>query len=101
MKLHEISDGVAGQGSADDAALRDRAEHRPLGDICRGKPVQDGSDGPQLASPRDGDLLPLPFLICLRAPDRNAESVRPLDQILNLQRDQLGTTERAGEAQCQ
>jgi hypothetical protein len=68
MQLRDIGDGIAGQGCVDDAALRDAPEHGAFGNACRGKSILDCSDGPQLASPRDGDFLPLPFLVDLAAP---------------------------------
>jgi hypothetical protein len=43
---------------------------------------------------------PLPFLMVFAAPDHDAEPIRHLHQILHLERDQLGTPEGPGKAEC-
>jgi hypothetical protein len=44
------------------------------------------------------DIIP-PFLIGLGTPDRDAQPVRAVGQILDAERDQLAAAERAGKAQ--
>lgn len=41
--------------------------------------------------------MPLPFLVGLRPPDRNAQPVRRLHQVLDLQRHQFGAAERPAQ----
>jgi hypothetical protein len=48
-----------------------------------------------------GDLVPLPALVGLAAPDPDAQPVRHVAQVLDLERYQLAAAERAREAQRQ
>jgi hypothetical protein len=67
------------------AAEGDRAEHRAGADLGSGKPRLDGLDGTEAAAAQDGHLGPLPFLVGLAAPDRDAEPVRRLGQVGDLE----------------
>ena len=90
VALHHPRRAVVRQGLARyPSAPRHRSEHRPCADLSRCQPRLHRLDRAELVAARNGDLLPLPFLVALAAADQDPQPVRDLGQIGDLKRAQL------------
>jgi hypothetical protein len=98
--LQRADEGIVAERSwANPAALQHRAEHRPFGDRRGGEPGLQRLHGPEVGAARDGDLLAFARLVGLGAADQHAQPAGALGQVGDLQGEQFGAAERAGEAE--
>src|ERR1700719_505479 len=77
VHLDDVQHAAIGHG-LHSAALGDRTEDWPVRDAASVQPCPEGLHGASPVAVRDGDLLPLPFLIPLAVPDQHANTVRRL-----------------------
>ena len=102
VRLHDLRGAVRHERHCLHAlTLQHGAEHRSCGDLGGGEPGLHGLDGAQLVASGDRDLLALPFLVGLAAADCDAQPVRRLGQIGDLQRAEFTPPERTGKAEGQ
>ena len=64
-------------------------------------PAITGNDRAELVAAGYRDLLPLPFLVALAAPDQDPQPVGDLGEIGDLERAELAPAERPGKAQAE
>jgi hypothetical protein len=102
--LDDPRDGAVGQPAGQQSSVPvDAAEERPIGDRRRLEPSPQSAHraGGRVRAVRDSDLPPLALLVGLRAPERHDQAIVRANHVVEVQGDQLGAPERAGEAQQQ
>ena len=101
VALHDPRRAVVRQGLArHPSAPPHCSEHRAVADRGRCQPRLHRLNRAQLVASGNRHLLPLPFLVTLRAPDQDPQPVWDLGQIGDLERAEFGATERPGKAQA-
>ena len=81
VRLHDQRHGLRGERVADVAVLVDRAEQRVFLDPRRLQPRLESAHRPELVAAGNGNLLPLAFLVGLRAPDLHAHAFRFVGEV--------------------
>jgi hypothetical protein len=102
MRLHDLGDAAIGEPRIPQSlALGDWPEHRSGGDSRGSDPGLERRHWACDRPARQGDHSAMAFLIGFAAADRDAEPLGHLLDVLDIQGDQLGATEGAGEADQQ
>jgi hypothetical protein len=99
VSLHDLGEAAIGEPRVPQSlAPGDRPEHRSGSDAGSSDPGLECRHRVRDCPTREGDNGAPAFLISLAAADRDAEPLGHLFDVLDIEGDQLGATEGAGEA---
>jgi len=101
--LHDRGDVAGSQARRGDpliALVEHATEDRALSDAGGLEPGLQGRDRARDLAPRDGHLAADAFLVSLGAPNRDQEALGHVLNVGDVERDELGAAERAGEAEA-
>jgi hypothetical protein len=98
--FYDAGDAPTGEPAEQAAVAVDAAEDRPVGNTGVGEPGFDRTDRARrpARAVRDGDNVALAALVSFRTPDRDRDAAAAESEVGDVEGDELGAAEGAGEA---